>query len=466
MGTINSGSSVSIANNQTTYTGAVYNQAGGQFNLRADLGVSAAGYGWELFYNAGTFRKAAGLGTSTIGVNYTNAGGIEALSGSIQFSGGGNISGGYNTSPGTSIQLLAGNFVENGPTAVSGGGLFRQNGATVILNSRINGLILASGNVVLSPAFQGSGTIQDLQLDGAILTGAHIVTGTLGFNGGGNASGAPLTIQPGGTLKLNGAAVQILAPLTNLGTILWTSGGLSIANNASSYTGTLYNGPNATFWMQCDQTFSSSGYGFESINNAGTFKKTAGLGQTSIGVALNNSGMLDIQAGTIRITGPYAQTGGTMNFGITSLAYYGQVSFATVAPLTGNVSLNFNGNYFPNAGDTFRLVTYGSRAGMFASTEFPSQAQWQTNYFPSFFSVSVLSASSVSPVTITPLSLTAGKFALQVNGSVGPQYVLLASTNLNDWISLYTNSPLATPFSMVDSNAGNFGRRFYRLLVQ
>jgi hypothetical protein len=79
--------------------------------------------------------------------------------------------------------------------------------------------------------------------------------------------------------------------------------------------------------------------------------------------------------------------------------------------------------------------------------------------------VSVLSVSGAPPVTLTPVSLAAGKFTLQINGSVGPQYILQASTNLINWTSILTNTPSVMPLTVTDTNAVNFKHRFYRALV-
>ena len=78
----------------------------------------------------------------------------------------------------------------------------------------------------------------------------------------------------------------------------------------------------------------------------------------------------------------------------------------------------------------------------------------------------MLSASGLTPVTIIPVSLSAGKFTMQINGSVGPQYVLQASTNLINWTSILSNTPGSTPFTAIDTNAVSFNRRFYRILLQ
>ena len=70
-----------------------------------------------------------------------------------------------------------------------------------------------------------------------------------------------------------------------------------------------------------------------------------------------------------------------------------------------------------------------------------------------------------SPITVTPISLAAGQFTLQVNGSVGPEYIVQASTNLLDWPGVSTTTPSVMPFLIVDPNAGAFAQRFYRARV-
>jgi hypothetical protein len=155
------------------------------------------------------------------------------------------------------------------------------------------------------------------------------------FNCGGGIVAIPVTVAPGAVLNFNGGGVNIYAPLTNAGTINWSGSSLGMFNNAAAYTGAIYNQSAGLFILQCDQSLSSSAGGFELFSNAGTVRKTAGLGTSSISVAFANAGTLDAQSGTIRIAGPDTQTGGTMNFGITSLAYFGQIAFAANAPPLG-----------------------------------------------------------------------------------------------------------------------------------
>ncbi|HTR42716.1 MAG TPA: fibronectin type III domain-containing protein [Pseudomonadales bacterium] len=69
------------------------------------------------------------------------------------------------------------------------------------------------------------------------------------------------------------------------------------------------------------------------------------------------------------------------------------------------------------------------------------------------------STSSPSAATLTSAIASPGQFAFTVSGASGNQYVVQASTDLVNWVSLQTN---VVPFNFVDPNAGQFSRRFYR----
>jgi hypothetical protein len=59
---------------------------------------------------------------------------------------------------------------------------------------------------------------------------------------------------------------------------------------------------------------------------------------------------------------------------------------------------------------------------------------------------------------------TNGTIQLQLSGLAGWSYILQASTNLSNWISLGTNVPVATPFDMSDASATILSCRFYRTI--
>jgi hypothetical protein len=68
-----------------TYYGAIYNLAGGLFDIQNDQFYLNNAYGPEFFNNAGTLRKSAGSGTTQIYVIVNNTGLIETDSGTLGF---------------------------------------------------------------------------------------------------------------------------------------------------------------------------------------------------------------------------------------------------------------------------------------------------------------------------------------------------------------------------------------------
>lgn len=64
-----------------------------------------------------------------------------------------------------------------------------------------------------------------------------------------------------------------------------------------------------------------------------------------------------------------------------------------------------------------------------------------------------------APATLSGASVSNGVFHLTVTGTPGINYTIQASTNLVNWISIYTNS---SPFIFNDPYASNYPTRFYR----
>ena len=79
-----------------------------------------------------------------------------------------------------------------------------------------------------------------------------------------------------------------------------------------------------------------------------------------------------------------------------------------------------------------------------------------------------LSASAlftIQPMKFTTLGFgTNGSFQLGFLGAPGQAYVLQASSNLVNWVPLSTNVAVTNLFQLVDPGAGNYPRRFYRVL--
>lgn len=73
-----------------------------------------------------------------------------------------------------------------------------------------------------------------------------------------------------------------------------------------------------------------------------------------------------------------------------------------------------------------------------------------------------ISGGGSSQPQVSGLVYANGIFSLTVTGGSGSSFIVQASTNLVDWINLYTNFS-TTPFTWSDSNADNFSQQFYRI---
>jgi uncharacterized repeat protein (TIGR03806 family) len=65
---------------------------------------------------------------------------------------------------------------------------------------------------------------------------------------------------------------------------------------------------------------------------------------------------------------------------------------------------------------------------------------------------------------VSPGTFTNGLFQMTFAGPAGSNYVLQVSTNLTQWTSISSNTPLTTPFVLSDPAAPSDSTRFYRVL--
>ena len=62
------------------------------------------------------------------------------------------------------------------------------------------------------------------------------------------------------------------------------------------------------------------------------------------------------------------------------------------APLVGTISANLNNGYIPIEGNSFTNLYYGSFTGGFTNTVLPFADAWTTNYFPTYYVMTVLNS--------------------------------------------------------------------------
>jgi hypothetical protein len=79
------------------------------------------------------------------------------------------------------------------------------------------------------------------------------------------------------------------------------------------------------------------------------------------------------------------------------------------------------------------------------------------------FSVTVVAPAR--PVTSNPRNIS-GRFQLICDGESGPDYTVQASTNLLDWVTVFTTNTPALPFQWTDPETTNVPGRFYRVLLE
>jgi Fibronectin type III domain len=84
------------------------------------------------------------------------------------------------------------------------------------------------------------------------------------------------------------------------------------------------------------------------------------------------------------------------------------------------------------------------------------------NYAQRFYRMEV---SNPRPAVTSP-SWTAGGFSLLVQGPIGSNYVVQASTNMANWQTITNFKSTASPTAVTDVNAKNFKQRFYRVQFQ
>jgi len=74
-------------------------------------------------------------------------------------------------------------------------------------------------------------------------------------------------------------------------------------------------------------------------------------------------------------------------------------------------------------------------------------------------STAALTVYATAAGSLAPAGHASGQYTMTVDGVPGCRYIVQASTDFVNWVPLQTNT---APFTFVDTNAGQFGQRFYR----
>jgi len=114
-----------------------------------------------------------------------------------------------------------------------------------------------------------------------------------------------------------------------------------------------------------------------------------------------------------------------------------------------------------NSGSQLQLTAQLNNSGNLLNYATVNAVTPDANVSDDFASVTVTVVIPTPPVISSIFSNTNGTFQLTVTSPPVPT-IIQASTNIVDWLSIYTNTP---PFTFTDPDATNYPTRFYRALV-
>jgi hypothetical protein len=291
----------------------VTNCPGALFLVQNSTSINASS---SRFDNAGTFRKNASPGTTTLsGLNFNNYGLVDLQTGTLQCTGSFTNSGSVNLAPGTT-NLISGGGLATGPFAAPAGALVALTGNsltppfTLLPGAQLNGF----GTYQLNGAtvnFNTDITVQNLDLLitlGGIPatlngTGTLTISNVMNWISGSMGGTGTTTIAPGATLNAtaNPYTLGLSRTLKNAGTMLWTGVGISLSSAV------LTNCPGALILAQNSASLSATSSRFD---NAGTFRKNVSQGTTTLAALnFNNYGLVDLQTGTLQCAGSFTNSG-------------------------------------------------------------------------------------------------------------------------------------------------------------
>jgi hypothetical protein len=299
-----------------------------------DLGGSTNVTGGTPSFNAALATTAF----STVASGNLGGTGVLSVTNTMDWTGGTQSgTGSTNIAPGATLNLagvastktLSQRTINNYGTTATGssgvGSLALSNAAT--FNNRQGAIFHFQNN---DTVVAGTGAVSTFNNQGTV---------TKSLDGG------QATLGTGNMQVLNTGTVSVLTGILNIGpNYTQSAGGLTILNGGNiNTTGTMLIGGG---------TLSGSGIITGSVTNSGLV--TPGDSPTS---------------GQLRITGTYRQNaGGTLNVEIGGReveSEYDRLAVSGAATLSGTLNISMTNGFMPVPGDSFALVTYGTRVGSF-----------------------------------------------------------------------------------------------------
>jgi len=325
-------------NNNTISIAAtsIYNSAGSFTDANAFNSSLSGG----TFNNNGSFNKQSNT-TTTVGSVFNNSGSVNVDAGTMLMNGGGTSTGVFNVASGAKLEYRNGNHTLDNVTT-SGAGTFEISTENVGADATV--------------ALNGGTHTTAFVLSGSTLTGSnHTFQGVATWSGGTITGNATQSTTFDNALTISGPNGKTLSGgrTVNAGDTTW-SGNTVSGNNAIAISGGSVFNSNGTFTDA--NTFDSAlnvGNGGGGFNNAGVFDKLSNT-TTTVGVVFNNTGTVNVDAGTMLMNG-----GGTSSDSAFNIA-----SGATLEFRNGNHTLN---NVTTSGAGTLVISTENVGADAFVS---------------------------------------------------------------------------------------------------
>jgi len=308
----------------------------------------------------------------------------------LRLTSGGTSSGAYTVSSGATLRFIGGTHTLSGTASISGAGTMDAASGTVTLAGNYNvtgatnitgATMTISGTITsISPLTASGGqinlnvaattTIPSLTLSGATLGGTTpLIVNTFNWSAGTVNRSGSIDIPSGSTMNLTSSSARYLyqAAINNSGTINAPMSGYIYLYNGA----TLNNLASGVVDLQGDAAFYYGGGATSQFNNSGTLRKSAGTSSANFSWAITNNGTVDLQTGILAFASGFTQSASGLFKvsigGITAGTLYARGAVSGTAVLGGALSIVLTGGFTPTIGDTFQIMTFGSRSGDFAT---------------------------------------------------------------------------------------------------
>ena len=179
-----------------------------------------------------------------------------------------------------------------------------------------------------------------------------------------------------------------------------------------------------------------------------------------------NTGTINALAQILSFSGAFTNVGGTLAFGVSSLASFGQINVSGSVALNGMASATWLNGFTPAVGNSFAVLDYGSHSGTFATITLPPGYLGEGIYGATVFSLMVTNttaATNTLPVFLS-IKLVNPSNAVVSWPSTATNYTLQTSTNLSSgsWSNV-TSGVTTVSTNYVHTNNVNNKAGFFRL---